>query len=313
MTIGIPRALAYHRYGTLWETFLQELDIPHILSGETNQNLLAEGQKHTVDESCLPLKLYMGHAHSLLDRCDTLLVPRLERLGKQDEFCVRFWGLPDTVRSTFEGVRLLTYELKSNMPAPAGDTQRASRLTEQFAFLQMARALGKSHRSAIKAYRVAETRQREADFRRFSESHALLRARVPKILVAAQSYISYDPRLGGTVAALIRRLGAAPIFIEGWDRAACQKAAGHISRDIYWILNREILGAIHLARGRVDGVVLLTAFPCGSDCLANELVLRRVKDVPVTQILLDEHQSHEGLTTRLESFLDMIAGRRQAI
>jgi len=302
MTIGIPRALAYHRYGTLWETFLEELDIPHIVSGETNQTLLAEGQRHTVDESCLPLKLYMGHAHALLDRCDTLLVPRLERLGKEDEFCVRFWGLPDTVRATFVGVRLLTYERKSGNP-----------LAEQFAFLQMARTLGKSHRAAIRAYRLAEARQRETDFRRFSASHALLRARVPKILVAAQSYVSYDPRLGGTVAALIRRLGAAPIFIEGWDRAACHKAAEHISQDIYWTLNREILGAIHLARGRVDGVILLTAFPCGSDCLANELVLRRVKDVPVIQLLLDEHQSSEGLTTRLESFLDLIAGRRDAI
>jgi len=301
MTIGIPRALAYYRYGTLWETFFQELDIAYIVSDETTEAHLTSGTGQAVDESCLPLKLYMGHAYTLLDRCDMLLVPRLQRLGKRDEFCVRFWGLPDTVRATFEGIPLLTYERTSGSP---GAGKRA--------FLQMAKSLGKNSRIAAQAYRFAQSQQRDADFRRFAQNRPLLRAHVPKILVAAQSYISCDKRLGGTVADLLRSLGAAPIFIDGWDRGARLAAGNQISTDLYWILNREILGAIHLARKQVDGILLLTAFPCGSDCLANELVLRRIKDPPVIQILLDEHQSHEGLATRLESFLDMITARKES-
>jgi len=302
MTIGIPCALGYHRYGTLWETFFQELDIPYVLSGETSQSLLADGIKHTVDESCLPLKLYMGHVRSLLDRSDRVLVPRFERLGRQDEFCVRFWGLPDTVQATFSGVELLTYELRSGK---SGD--------ERTGFQRMARELGFGSLPAARAYRRAVTRQREADFRRFSRGHVSLRASRPKILIAANPYISYDPLLGGRVARMIHDLGAVPLFVDGWDRVACREAASEISADLYWTQNREILGAIHLARERVDGVILLTAFPCGSDCLANELVLRRVDELPVTQILLDEHQSDEGLTTRLESFHDRVIERREAV
>ena len=301
MTIGIPRALAYYRYGILWETFFQELGIPYLVSGETTEPILANGAGYTVDESCLPLKIYMGHARSLLDKCDVLLVPRLQRLGKRDEFCVRFWGLPDTVQSTFQGATLLTYERTSGRRgAPA------------WAFLQMAKSLGIGPRAAARAYRIAQNRQREADYDRFARTRPLLRARAPKILVAAQSYISYDKRLGGTVARLLRSLGAAPVFIDAWNRNACHAAGNQTSKDLYWTLNREILGAIHLARNQVDGIILLTAFPCGSDCLANELVLRRVKNPPVIQIILDEHQSHEGLTTRLESFLDMVAARKKA-
>jgi len=300
MTIGIPRALGYHRYGTLWETFFEELNIPYVVSAETNQKLLDDGLKHTVDESCLPLKLYMGHVASLLNQCDKLLVPRFLRLGKQEEFCVRFWGLTDTVQSTFEGAELLTYHLKSRYFD-----------TEPLGFLQMGRSLGKGTIASAKAYRIAKQRGMETDFRRLVQSRARLRSPAPQILLAAQPYIAYDPFLGGTVARLVQRLGGIPLFADGWDRTACREASREISQDIYWAQNREILGAIHLARGRVDGVILLTAFPCGSDCLANELVLRRVKDVPVIQLLLDEHQSQEGLQTRLESLLDMIAQRRE--
>ena len=37
MTVGIPRAMLYYRYGVLWETFLKELGCDVITSGETNR------------------------------------------------------------------------------------------------------------------------------------------------------------------------------------------------------------------------------------------------------------------------------------
>jgi len=301
MKIGIPRALAYHRYGVLWESFLQELDIPYITGGETTRKTLEEGSKHAVDESCLPLKLYMGHVSALLGRCDRIFVPRLRDMGRWDEFCVRFWGLPDTVRGTFAGARLLTYELKSKHP-----------LLQEHAFLRMGKLLERGRFAAARAYRYAKMRQMEADFQRFSHERMGLRARGMKILIAANPYLAHDPVLGGRLARLLRDLGAVPIFPNAWNPELCKQQSKQISENLYWGFQRETLGAVHLARGQVDGVILLTAFPCGSDCLANELVLRRVRDVPVTQVILDEHQGEEGLRTRLESFLDMVSGRRRS-
>ena len=293
MTIGIPQALGYYRYGTLWKTFLEELDIPYVVSGTSNQALLADGIKHTVDESCLPLKLYMGHVASLLRRCDKVLVPRLEQLGRKDEFCVRFWGLYDTVRATFEGIEPLTYTQDS-----PGSQWRA--------FLKMGRVLGKGALASARAYRIAENRRREEDFLRFSKNRTYLRARKPKILVATNPYIAHDPFLGGAIAKQICDLGGVPVLTDGWDKTACQAAASEHAPGLYWATSRERLGAVYLARDQVDGIILLTAFPCGADCLVNELILRSVKDCPIIQIILDEHQSKEGLATRLESFLDII-------
>jgi len=301
MTIGIPRALAYHRYGTLWETFFDEVGVSHVISGETDRSILEAGVKHSESESCLPHKLYMGHVHALLGSCDRIFVPQLVRLKRQEEFCVRFWGLSDTVRGTFSGVETVGYTLRSGRAA-----------AQEAAFARLGRRLGCSGLRAAKAYHIALQQQREVDVRRLSHGQATLRTNRPKILLAASPYISYDPGLGGAIAQVIRRLGAVPVFSEAWDSALCVQMSGEISADLYWRFQRESMGAVHLARGQVDGVILLTAFPCGSDCLTNELILRRVRDLPMIQILLDEHQSHEGLQTRLESFLDMIAGRRAA-
>ena len=302
MTVGIPRALGYHKYGVLWESFLQELNINYVVSGKTNFGLLSEGAKHSVDESCLPLKVYMGHVASLLNCCDLILVPHYRRLGKNDEFCVRFWGLFDMVQNTFAGVKLLSYPLTSNRPG------------HQLAgFVKMGKLLGKSPVSSAKAYLTALNKQKIADQSSLAKGQTALAGNAPKILLAAQPYMAADALLGGTLARLIYKQGATPLFPNAWDSSLCRSRSKELSSDLYWTTSREILGAVQEARGQVDGIILLTAFPCGSDCLTNELILRRVRDLPVIQILLDDTQGMAGLETRIESFLDMIAQNKQRL
>ena len=301
MTVGIPRALFYHRFGLQWETFFEELDIPYLLSEASNRSHVRAGLTYTVDESCLPLKLYMGHIASLLDRADLLFVPRFVRLGRRDEFCVRFWGLYDTVQATFPDARLLSYELKSGKSGHEGR-----------AFLKLGQTLGRGPAASLRAYHRARQRQQEADLKRSAIEQERLNSQSqgPKILLAAQPYIIHDSFLGAAVTRMIQTLGGVPITADAYEKMLCKLNCSILSQDLYWITNREILGAIQMARSQVDGIVLLTAFPCGSDCLANELVLRRVKDVPVIQIVLDGQEGQEGLNTRIESFMDMLSQRR---
>ena len=302
MTVGIPRALGYYRYGVLWETFFKELNINYVLSDRTNFKLLTEGAKHSVDESCLPLKVYMGHVASLLDRCDLILVPHYRRLGKDDEFCVRFWGLYDMVQNTFANAKILSYPLLSGRPG------------HQLAgFIRMGKLLGKDSLSSFRAYVKAVQQQQKTDQNSINHGQASLASTAPKILLAAQSYMASDALFGGALARLIRKQGAMPLFIDAWDRSSCRNRSRELSSDLYWTTNREILGAIQEARNHVDGIILLTAFPCGSDCLTNELVLRRVRDLPIIQILIDDAQGMAGLETRIESFMDMIQQKKKIV
>jgi predicted nucleotide-binding protein (sugar kinase/HSP70/actin superfamily) len=56
----------------------------------------------------------------------------------------------------------------------------------------------------------------------------------------------------------------------------------------------------------VDGIILLSAFPCGPDSMVNELITRKVKDVPMLNLVLDSQSGTAGIETRLESFVDII-------
>lgn len=81
--IGIPRALLYYKYGDLWENFFNDLDCEIVHSPETNNEILEKGKKLSVDESCLSLKIYMGHVDYLIGKVDYILIPRIVCLKKK--------------------------------------------------------------------------------------------------------------------------------------------------------------------------------------------------------------------------------------
>lgn len=109
---------------------------------------------------------------------------------------------------------------------------------------------------------------------------------------------------------MLRSLGVKTIFSDALDRAACLRAGDRLSPTVPWEVNREIFGAVQLCRSRVDGVILMTAFPCpagfhdqrhagapGQGCAD-------FNDYPGQPV------RSAGLETRLESFVDILRFRR---
>ena len=77
MKIGLPKALLYHYYSHLWKAFFDELKVNYIESNDTTIKTLILGKEKSIDESCLALKIYLGHIEELKDKCDYILVPRI--------------------------------------------------------------------------------------------------------------------------------------------------------------------------------------------------------------------------------------------
>lgn len=299
MTIGLPKGFLYYRYHTLWKTFFNRLGHNVITSDDTNKEILTQGINGSIDECCLPLKAYLGHVSSLIGKCDYILVPRFERLEKDKEFCVRLWGIQDIVKNTFRISNIIGYNINSLK-------------SEEKGFIQMGRKLGIRYPKAISAYRYGRDAQYQYDIRQELIQNNLLHYKKPKILIASKPYLMHDKYIGGVVPQIITELGGIPLYSDRCDKEECVKKSKRISHDLYWILNKELLGSIEVLKAQINGVILLSSFPCGTDSLANELALRKVKDIPIIQILLDEHQSEIGLQTRLESFMDIITAKPEA-
>ena len=58
MRVGIPAALLYY---PVWRTFFQCLGAEVVVSPLTNSVIQASDSSRTVSETCLPVKVYMGH------------------------------------------------------------------------------------------------------------------------------------------------------------------------------------------------------------------------------------------------------------
>ena len=94
-----------------------------------------------------------------------------------------------------------------------------------------------------------------------------------------------------------------------YKRQYLENEVKKISPHNYWTYNKEIIASVEHYLDSVDGVILLTVFPCGPDSLSNEMILRKV-DIPIIPIIIDDESGNAGIITRIESFLDILEERR---
>ena len=297
LVIGLPRAMLYYRCHTLWKTFFRELGMETAASGPTDREILERGTALAIDEACLSLKIYLGHVAALAGQCGYILVPRVSNFGFHRNMCTRFEALPDLVRNVFrnQDVKVLSYNV-----------DELEKKSERLAFLDMGMQLGCSLKAAHRAYKLAKKAELAEHKARVQKQEALCKQEGMKILIAAHSYVAEDPYMGKVVVDYLKRSGAIPLRADLVDRDGALKWSRELSPTCKWEVNREILGGIVQHEGDVDGIILLSAFPCGPDAMVNELIARRVKGVPLLNLVLDSQSGTAGVETRLESFIDII-------
>ena len=296
--IGLPRAMLYYRYRVLWRTFFQELGMETVVSAPTDRAILERGTALAIDEACLSLKIYLGHVAALVGQCDYILVPRVSNFGRHRAMCTRFEAMPDLVRNVFRnsGQKFLSYEVD-------GEMKKAG---EEDAFVELGKSLGCTAKAAGKAYKAAKKAELSHHKERVQRYEQQYKKDGMKVLIAAHSYVAEDPYMGRMVSDYLKKAGVIPVRADMVDREAALKRSRELSPTCKWEVSREILGGIAMHREDVDGIILLSAFPCGPDAMVNELITRRVKGVPMLNLVLDSQSGTAGVETRLESFIDII-------
>lgn len=300
-TIGIPRGMLYYRYETLWKTFFNELGANVLVSEPTTHRIAEKGMSITVDEACLSAKVFFGHVNELIGKCDYIFVPRISNFGRNRELCPRFTALSDVTKNIFRNSdqKILT----CNVDVLVGDSEKK-------AFMSLGQSLGCSAGSTMKAYKTAKKEEQRAWNDRLQRQKRLMEQDGLKILIAGHDYLAEDAYIGKPITDFLKKNGAVPIIAGIVDRDAALKHSAELSPTCKWQLNREIIGSISMYRDKLDGIIFLSAFPCGPDAMVNELMLRRIDGLPMLNLVLDGQNGTAGTETRLESFLDIIRFKR---
>ena len=98
--IGIPRAMSFYHNYPFYHGFFSALGIKIILSDLTTKQTLSSGSALVVTETCLPIKIYVGHILNLLDKgVDKILVPSIQSIAPKIYNCSKIRGLPDLIRN----------------------------------------------------------------------------------------------------------------------------------------------------------------------------------------------------------------------
>lgn len=297
-TIGIPKAFLYYRYHVLWKNFFSNLGYQVVVSEDTTKETIELGKIYSIDESCLSSKIYLGHVASLKDKCDYILIPRVENYGKGEKVCVKFNATYDLVRNLFADYQILNYNL-----------EKTKHSTEFFSFMKLGLKLTKNPFRTLTSYWKAKKQEKAYHKKRQLVQAKVLASTNPKILVVAHPYNIYDNYIGTPIVKKLQSLGIDIIYTDKLNRKIAKVYASRLSPTLYWTYSKELIGAIGYYQYSVDGILFLTSFPCGPDSLVNELMIRKITDIPMTNILIDELSASTGLETRLESFVDIIKER----
>ena len=296
--IGIPRSMHYYYYGDLWKYFLEQLGCEVVLSPKTNSEVMENGIRLATDEMCLSMKNLMGHIFSLQEKCDFILIPRIDNYGVENQTCTNFLAVYDIVNNLFS-TPILSYNIDV-----------VHHETEEKGFVQMGKQLGFSKVESRRAYFEAEEYAWQKRRKRISENTERLKSNHNKILLVGHPYNLYDETIGKPIASFLKKLDVQIIYSDLFYESMTSKASKQLSKELYWKFNKENIGAISLVKDQIDGVIFLSTFPCGPDSLVNELVMRKI-DLPYLNLILDDMDGMAGFETRLESFVDIIEERKQ--
>ena len=296
--IGIPRAFLYYRYYILWKTFFEGIGCTLVVSSNTNREIVENGKVLSVDEACLPSKIYLGHVKELSSKCDYILVPRVCNYGKGNRVCMKFNGLYDVVNNLFED-RILDYDI---------DYLKGK--FEVFGFIRMGFKLRVNIFRVLYYYVKGKIKEKRYYLSLCNKQDKIFRSDRVKVLIVAHPYVVYDEYLSGNIIRYFRDNDIDVLYSDRLDRKISIDYAYDFSNTLYFIYSKESIGSAFYYKDNVDGIIFLSSFPCGPDSLVNELAIRKLDGVPSINITVDESTADSGLMTRLESFTDIIRARR---
>lgn len=308
MKIGIPRALLYYWYGSLWERFWNDCGWEVETSPPTDRRIMKFGTEVAIDELCLPVKVFLGHVRYLAPKADRILIPHLIKVERDAYLCPKFMGLPDLVRHTLPELKPQLQIIRVG-PKQVSMAESLTRIASihgvaKSLIKRAKRGLGKPWElPALKEAKAFQSRNREGIGPGIT------------IGVLGHPYCLYDACLNLNSLQRLAELAGfvTPEMVPPHYQGV---GSGKLPKKLFWTMGKLQFDAVEwmLNEAKVDGFVQLVTFACGPEAIVGDLLERQVREAgkPFLRLYFEEHSGEAGLITRLEAFIDLLKYRRRA-
>ncbi|TCO74955.1 acyl-CoA dehydratase activase-related protein [Marinisporobacter balticus] len=302
VNVGIPRALLYYEYYPLWNAFFENLGAKVVLSEKTNKKIFDDGIKNTVDEACIPIKLFHGHVMNIKDEVDYLFIPRIKSIAKDEYICPKFCGLPEMIKHAIKDLPTIISTEINLFKSTKGIKKTVCEVGKYFS---------DDEKNILSAYERAYYKYRNdkkaMQNKRNTENNK-------KIMIMGHPYHLYDVYLNMNTLEKFEAKEVDVVTPEMIDIKTINEYAKKFEGNLYWTFARKLIGTtMYLVdRKNVDGIIYISTFGCGVDSVVGDLVekyIRRKSNIPFMLLTLDEHSGEAGINTRIEAFMDMVKWR----
>ena len=321
-TIGVPRALSYYNNYPFYYGFLTALDLEVVLSDKTTTKLINDGASLVVSDTCLPIKVYVGHLINLLDKgVDTIFVPSLQSTDYKINNCSKIRGLPEIIRNVIDrpfkmieptldkteglSIKDFCYETAHQLGIFNEDLIEIAIMAGWECynrFIKMAKS-GVSQKVAIECA--------------IQNKQAIKKMELVKplsVVVMAHGYNLYDERLSMRLLDKLENMGVKAFTALDITREQQLNSIKELGEIQYWANELDLTGtaAYYLLNNSVDGIIALSAFGCGPDSLMVDEIQYHASEhnMPMIHLTIDEHTGEAGFVTRLEAFVDMLSRKK---
>lgn len=325
MKIGIPRAMSFYNNYPFYFGFFTDLGIEVVLSDKTTKKTLSQGASLVVTETCLPVKVYVGHVLNLLDKgVDKIFVPSFQSVAPKIYNCSKIRGLPDLIRNVIKRDFTIIEATLDKSEKNQGFYEFLQETAAYFGITDEKR-IKKASKMGWKVYNNFRVMVESGMDYKQAMNYALQgkvfiskdeREYPISIALVSHAYNIYDEKVSMKVFDKFKDMDVKVYSSLQLTKEQLDEGINALDQTAYWANEWEMTGCAghYMKDNKIDGIVTLTAFGCGPDSLMIERITRKSKQFnkPLLNLTIDEHTGEAGFITRLEAFVDMLYRKKRA-
>lgn len=324
--IGIPRAMSFYNNYPFYFGFFNDLGIKIVLSDVTTKQTMSEGASLVVTETCLPIKVYVGHVLNLIDKgIENIFVPSLQSIDHKIYNCSKIRGLPDLIRNVVKKPFNMIEATLDKSEKKQGLYEFLSECVRPFGITDK-NLIKKASKAGWRCYNNFYVMTKSG----MSYSKALSYALQGKVVISSTTkeypisialvghgYDLYDERVCMKIIDKLEKMDVRVCTALQLSSEQLSEGISTLGNEKYWANEDEVTGCAghYLKDTKVDGIITITAFGCGPDSLMIERITRKAKQFgkPLLNLTIDEQTGEAGFVTRIEAFVDMLFRKKRAI